>query len=112
MIAPYYLLKRDGISTRDFPRDRTFGGIRLYANNFTVQGVKVKRCKPLLNHVFSLLAMLEPAASDICPFVSRRDDILVADLSFIPEKYRLDVPRAESILNHTLTRWLNTVKEA
>jgi hypothetical protein len=34
------------------------------------------------------------------------------DLSPIPEKYRLLVPRAEEILNQCLAAWLKTVEEA
>ena len=111
LVAPYYLLKRDGISTGDFPPGAHFEGIRLCANNFTAQGVKIKRCKPLLNHAYAILAMLESSEIEACPFITRQDGVYVADLSFIPEKYRLDVPRSETILNRTLTRWLNTVKE-
>ena len=112
LIAPYYLLRRDGISTRDFPRTPHFEGIRLFANNFTSQGVKVKRCKPLLNHAYAILSMVESPEIDTCPFITRQDGIVVADLSFIPEKYRLDVQRAETILNRTLTHWLDTIKHA
>ena len=33
-------------------------------------------------------------------------------LSFIPEKYRLDVKHAEKILNQSLREWLLTVENA
>ena len=111
LIAPYYLLRRDGISSRDFPRHPPFRGIRLFANNFTSQGVKVKRCKPVLNHVYSVLTLVPFPEIEACPFVGRQDDVFVADLSFIPEKYRLDVVRAETILKQSLAHWLDTVKE-
>jgi len=107
VIAPYYLLKRDGIRLEDFPPQYSFGGISLFANNFTVQGVKIKRCKSLLNHVCSVLTHLPASGLDECPFLGKLDDIRVADLSFIPEKYRLDIHRAERILDRALRRWLD-----
>lgn len=112
LVAPYYLLRRDGISPDDFPRTRDFGGLRVFANNFTCQGTKVKRCKTLLNHAYAMLTMLEPPEVDSCPFVADRDGVFVADLAFIPEKYCLDVMRAETLLNRTLTHWLDTVRHA
>lgn len=111
LVAPYYLLKRDGIDPGDFPPGARSEGIRLCANNFTAQGVKIKRCKQLLNRAYATLAMLEAPEFEVCPFVARQDGIYVADLSYIPEKYRLDVQRAETILNRSLTHWLNTLKE-
>jgi len=110
LIAPYYLLRRDGISTSDLPPAGPFKGLRLFANNFTAQGVKVKRCKRLLNHAYGVLTLLTPPLLDSCPFVCRRDEVAVADLSFIPEKYRLDVARAETILNQALGHWLDAVR--
>ncbi len=110
LIAPYFLLKRDGISSEAFPSVPGLAGISLFANNYAAQEVKIKRCKLLLNQVCSILALLPPAALAACPFLTRRDGIYVADLSFIPEKYRLDVHRAERILNRALAHWLETIK--
>jgi hypothetical protein len=111
LTAPYFLLKRDGIHPEAFPLDLHFKAISLFANNYAVQGVKIKRCKPVLNQVCSILALLEPAEIAACPFLARQDGIFVADLSFIPEKYRLDVHRAERILNRALTHWLDSIKK-
>ena len=36
--------------------------------------------------------------------------IYVVDLSFIPEKYRLDAKRSEKILNNCLQEWLSIVE--
>ena len=110
LIAPYFLLKRDGISSETFPSSPGLQGITLFANNYAVEGVKIKRCKPLLNRAYAILALLPAAATDACPFLARRDGIYVADLSFIPEKYRLDVHRAERILNRALTHWLDSIE--
>jgi ATP-dependent Lon protease len=46
-----------------------------------------------------------------CPFLGRRDGVYVVDLSFIPEKYRLDIQRAEGILNDCLGQWVRRVEE-
>lgn len=111
LIAPYYLLRRDGISPKDFPPAAPFKGIRLFANNFASQGIKVKRCKRLLNHAYAMLALLASPMLTSCPFVGWQGEVMVADLAFIPEKYRLDVVRAESIVNRALVHWLAAVKE-
>jgi hypothetical protein len=109
LIAPYYFFKRDGISPREFPPTPSFAGVRLFANNYTLQDIKIKRCKPALDLVGCLLNRLPQTDLDACPFLAIRDDIYLADLSFIPEKYRLDTRRAECILNRALAHWLNTV---
>ncbi|NLI80733.1 MAG: AAA family ATPase [Deltaproteobacteria bacterium] len=109
VIAPYYLLRRDGIQSGDFPPNGSFLGLTLFANNFAEQGVKIKQCKRTLNHVFSVLTHLPEDDLLACPFLGRVDDIHVADLSYIPEKYRLDIHRAERILNGSLARWLRVV---
>jgi hypothetical protein len=45
------------------------------------------------------------------PFLSTQSGITLVDLSLIPEKYRLLVPRAEEILNRCLTVWLEAVEQ-
>jgi ATP-dependent Lon protease len=85
-------------------------GVRIFANNFAVQGLKIKKSKALLNHIYSLLNRLEAPHLDACPFLAKQDGIHVMDLSFIPEKYRLDVHRAEKILNRALTHWLDALR--
>jgi hypothetical protein len=46
------------------------------------------------------------------PFLTTKDGIIMVDLSPIPEKYRLLVPRAEEILNRCLGAWLRVVEQA
>ncbi len=111
VVAPFYLLKRDGISSEAFPPGPAFAGLTLFANNYTLQNVKIKNSKSVLNRVYCHLAQLEPASLDGMPFLSKCEGIHVIDLSFIPEKYRLDVQRAEQILNRCLTRWLIMLEE-
>jgi hypothetical protein len=55
LMARFYLLNREGISTDMFLHGPDFEGLSLFASNYSVQGVKIKCCKPLLNHVYSIL---------------------------------------------------------
>ena len=106
VVAPFFFLKRDGLRPEDFPPGAFFEDLRLFANNYTVQGVKIKACKSILNRVFCPLAQLGSTEVDTCPFMGKVDGIYAVDLSFIPEKYRLDVKHAEEILNRCLEKWL------
>jgi endopeptidase La len=110
VVAPFFFLKRDRICPKDFPPTPSFEGLRLFANNYTVQGLKIKACKSILNRVFCPLSQLESAKVDACPFLGKLDGIYTVDLSFIPEKYRLDVKQAEEILNRCLKQWLVAVE--
>jgi ATP-dependent Lon protease len=107
VVAPFFFIKRDGIHLEDLPcGDKS----RLFANNFTVQGVKIKTCKNILNRIYCYLAGLETHHLETCPFLKKVDGVYIVDLSFIPEKYRLDVKHAEEILVRSLKRWLNVVE--
>ncbi len=111
--APYFFLTREGILT---PADTStletvFQEIRLFANNYTLQGAKIKGSKALLHRVAVLLAGASAELVETCPFLARleggRCACHVVDLGFIPEKYRLDIRRAESILAAAARRWMN-----
>ena len=109
VVAPFFFIKRDGIHPEDLPcGDQS----RLFANNFTLQGVKIKTCKTILNRVYCHLAGLNREILDSCPFLKKVDGVYCVDLSFIPEKYRLDVKHAEEILVRCLARWLEVVEGA
>ncbi len=110
--APFYFLMRDGIQPEHILADPRIQDLRLFANNFTLQGIKIKSCKPILNKIYSCLAVLDPEHINSCPFLGQREGIYVIDLSFIPEKYRLDVKHAEEILQRALLKWLDTVRES
>jgi len=109
IVAPYFFLLRDGICSHDFPKRPPFKGATLFANNYTFQGIKIKSCKPILNKVYSLLSRLESTLVEECPFLKKKGDIYVVDLSFIPEKYRLDGKYVEQILQKSLRQWLMAV---
>jgi len=112
IIAPYFFLRHEGITPERLSPDGSFSGPKLFANNYTIQGVKIKGCKAALNRVYRHLSHQEPALLDTCPFLSTHRGIYVVDLSFIPEKYRLDTKRAEEILNQCLREWVITVERA
>ncbi|MBI5607048.1 MAG: AAA family ATPase [Deltaproteobacteria bacterium] len=106
LIAPFYFLIREEQSLRKIP------GLRLFANNYAFQGVKIKNCKAVLNRVAFHLAQLTETELAACPFWVKQNGIYVVDLSFIPEKYRLDIKRAEKILEAALRKWLAVVEDA
>jgi len=110
LVAPYYFLIRGVIRNIDIPSPPRFENLRLFANNYTVQGLKMKECKPVLNRVLCHLALMSTEQLDTCPFLTKLNGIYTIDLSFIPEKYRLDVKRAEEILNRCLKAWLTTLE--
>jgi endopeptidase La len=112
MLAPFFFLIRQGVCLEGFEAKSSVGQLTLFANNFTAQGLKIKGSKPLLNRVFHYLSHLEAHDLAACPFLSRQNGIYVVDLSFIPEKYRLDKERAARILNAGLAKWLETVEGA
>jgi endopeptidase La len=110
MIAPFFFLKRDGIHLKKLPSGLDRERSMLFANNYTVQGIKFKSSKAILNRVCCRLACLESPIVDTCPFLGKLDGIYAVDLAFIPEKYRLDVKQAEEILVRGLTQWLRVVE--
>jgi ATP-dependent Lon protease len=84
----------------------------LLANNYTSQGLKLKRVRRILDAVYCRLLHLGPGAIEDCAFLAMRDGIAVLDLGMIPEKYRLDPERAERILERGLGLWLETLDDA
>ena len=74
--------------------------------------MKLKGSKPLLNRTYCRLLTAGEAAIESCPFVTRHEGVFAADLSPIPEKYRLDLKRAEEILSRCLDAWLLIVETA
>jgi len=111
LVAPFFLLKQDGLLEGLPGRFPSVRSLDVFANNYTVQDVKIKNCKALLNLTYCYLSHLEKEMIEACPFLGRRDGIYVVDLSFIPEKYRLDIQRAEEILNDCLRHWVRRVEE-
>jgi ATP-dependent Lon protease len=111
LVAPFFLLKQDGLLEVVPHRFPSIRSLDVFANNYTVQDVKIKKCKALLNLTYCYLSHLDKELIESCPFLGRRDGVYVVDLSFIPEKYRLDIQRAEEILNDCLDQWVRRVEE-
>lgn len=112
MFAPYFFLLRQGVCLEGFPQGAGFKGLRIFANNYTLQGIKIKGSKALLNRFYQYLSAAEPEHVAACPFLAEREGIFLVDLSVIPEKYRLDESRAVQILNNGLKNWLTVLESA
>ncbi|MCG6961731.1 MAG: AAA family ATPase [Acidobacteria bacterium] len=104
LVGPYFWLRNLGLD--DQLRER----LRLVASNYTAQGIKLKGLKPRLTRAACHLIRLSSKTLAACPFATVRDGILLADIGFIPEKYRLDTARAEAILGRCLSRWLAEIE--
>jgi ATP-dependent Lon protease len=111
VLAPFFFLVEQRASLERFAHSSALRTLTLFSNNYTLQGVKIKASKPVLNRVCHHLSHLEPEQLETCPFLGKRDGIYVMDLSYIPEKYSLDVERASRILNAGLKKWLMTIEE-
>jgi hypothetical protein len=110
LVAPYYFLVQNWFSHADLSTMPSPEDLRLFANNYSLQGFKIKACKPVLNRVLCHLATMSNGDLDTCPFLTKLNGIYTLDLSFIPEKYRLDMKRTEKILNQCLTGWLTVLE--
>ncbi len=106
VIAPYFVLREDGMDAR-WAASR---GVRLVADNYSAQGLKLTGCRPLLARLWCRLLHLGPAAIEWCPLVTSLDGVWVADLGLIPEKYRLLPARAEELLDRMVAAWLEVVE--
>ncbi len=112
LLAPYFFLINQRDQIRSIDKELRAWNLTLFANNYTAQGFKIKGSKRVLNRVYRYLSRLEPEHLEACPFLCEKDGIQVVNLSYIPEKYSLDLARAERILNAGLADWLKTVEEA
>jgi ATP-dependent Lon protease len=111
LVAPFFVLKRAGFGDGVDGSLAKLGLRRLFANNYARQKVKVKGCKSNLTAAYLRLALLGAGALARCPFVTRHEGFHVVDLNPIPEKYRLDLERAKTLLCRWLERWLDVVDE-
>ncbi len=111
MVAPFFFFVRQRAALEEYARNPAVEALQLFANNYTAQGFKIKVCKTLLNRVYNQLSRLDPTLLDECPFLAKREGIHIVDLSFIPEKYRLDTQRGAKILKGALSKWLTTIEQ-
>jgi ATP-dependent Lon protease len=109
LIAPLALLKKEGIRPEGLKKEPGFEGLRVFANFCTAENVPVRDCRLMLSRSLSCLERLTDDLLEKCPFLIKKDGVYAPTVTFIPEKYRLDVRRAEEILDHCLSKWLNIV---
>ncbi len=110
VIAPLSFLRREGLRSSDFEIDESFFGIRFFANCCTVENVQISDCRKLVAKAYLHLAKLSDELLRECPFLVEEDGIYSTSVSFIPEKYRLDIRRAEEILDMGISGWLKTME--
>jgi len=106
VVAPYFALREAGPVLADCQPP-----LRMLANNYTRQGVKLKHIRAVLDAVYCRLLHLGDGAVEASSFLALLDGITVLDLGVLPEKYRLDASRAEAILGRGLNAWLSSVDE-
>jgi hypothetical protein len=63
----------------------------------------------MLARSLSCLEKMTDGMLEDCPFLAKKDGIYAPTVAFIPEKYRIDVRRAEEILDRCLMKWLEIV---
>ncbi len=109
LIAPLPFLRKEGIRPEQIEPDEGFAGLRIFANCCTAENVPIRDCHSILASSFFYLEKLTDELLDECPFLAKKDGVYAPTVAFIPEKYRLDVRRAEEILDQGLLKWLNMV---
>jgi len=107
LIGPYHIMSEIlGESGSDIE------GLRIFSSDHAIDGVEIKECKSLLSRACYYLSHLAPAEFEECFFLKKQSGIYAVDLSFIPEKYRLDLRRGERILNGCLKLWLQVLEDS
>ena len=109
MIAPLPFLRREGIRPDDFKRDSGFVGLRLFSSCCTAENVPIRNCRNILTGALMYLVKLDDELLHQCPFLAAKDGIYATTVAFIPEKYRIDVRRAEEILDRGISKWIGIV---
>ncbi len=110
LIAPLAFLKREGIRPEQMVSEDAFAGIRIFADSCMAGNVPVRDCSVILARSLSRLIDLSDELLESCPFLSKSDGIYAPTVAFIPEKYRIDVRRAQEILDRCLSKWLDIVE--
>ncbi|MCL5405931.1 MAG: AAA family ATPase [Deltaproteobacteria bacterium] len=107
LIAPPPFLKKAGIRPEDLEQDAAFAGLRIFADCCTAGNVPVRDCSITLARSLSRLVDLSDELLEGCPFLSKSEGFYAPTVAFIPERYRIDVRRAQEILDHCLSKWLS-----
>lgn len=109
MVAPLPFLRREALDPAEFKPDPGFVGLRLFASCCTAENVPIRVCRSVHARTHSHLVRLTDDLLQECPFLAKKDGIYTTTVSFIPEKYRIDVRRAEEFLDAGLSKWLNII---
>ncbi len=110
VVAPLPFMRREGLRGRDFPPEEGFAGLRIFSSCCTIENAQIRTCKKLLSKAYLFLARLSDDLLHECPFLAETDGIYSTTISFIPEKYRLTVKRAEEILDNGISKWLQMMQ--
>ncbi len=110
IIAPLPFMRREGLRGQDFPPEEGFAGLRIFSSCCTVENAQIHTCRKLLSKAYLFLARLSDDLLHDCPFLAETDGIYSTTISFIPEKYRLTVKRAEEILDNGISKWLEMMQ--
>lgn len=111
VIAPLAFLRKEGLRPEDLEPITGFAGLRLFADSCTAGNVPVRDCGLTLARSLSKLVHLSDELLESCPFLCKTDGIYAPSVAFIPEKYRIDIRRAQEILDHCLSSWLRITGE-
>jgi ATP-dependent Lon protease len=106
VVAPFFALREVDPVTRDLPQ------LVFFANNYAVQGYKLKGVKPMLHRTVCRLLHLERTALESFPLLSKHEGVYMLDLGVVPEKYRLDPGRCQELVNRYLAAWIAEIDRA
>jgi ATP-dependent Lon protease len=109
LVAPLALLRKEAVGLDGLKKESEFRGLRIFANCCTAENVPIRDCRVTLARSVSCLEKLSDELLESCPFLAKKDGIYAPTVAFIPEKYRLDIRRAEEILDRCLSKWLSIV---
>lgn len=110
MIAPLTFLEKEEVWGPEFKPGPGFVGIRFFASCCTAENVSIRDCRKILARTQTFLAKLTDELLGKCPFLEKKNGIYVTTVGFIPEKYRIDIQRAEEILHQGISKWLGIVE--
>jgi endopeptidase La len=111
VLAPLAFLQADPIRADELPAGEDRISLRLFATSCTIENMPIGECMPAVARIYLHLAHLGDDLLAECPFLVKKNGVYTISVSFIPEKYRLDVQRSEEILDRGISTWLRIVGE-
>ena len=110
LIAPPALLRKEATGPDALKEESGIAGLRVFASCCTAENVPIRDCRTTFARSVSCLEGLTDELLESCPFLTKKDGVYAPTVAFIPEKYRLDIRRAEEILDRCLSKWLSIVE--